>query len=75
MPFKKGTSVNTDRADAPPRSYRSAISIGLKSARIIPFDGEAFFTSAITETPGFFSAFLNDILFFQILQKIEVHGN
>ena len=49
------------------RELSRAIEMGYKIDYLFireAFDGEAFFTSAITETPGFFSAFLNDILFF-----------
>ena len=49
-PWKKSTSVSTDKHAAPASSYCCAISAGLKFWRIIPFDGEAFLISAMT--PG-----------------------
>ena len=47
-PWNDGVSVSTERQAAPPASYAFASAGGSKSARISPFDGEAFFTSAIS---------------------------
>ncbi|MCY1201963.1 hypothetical protein D9M72_134400 [compost metagenome] len=49
-PWKKSTSVRTDKQAAPACSYCCAISAGLKFSRIIPLEGDAFLISAIT--PG-----------------------
>src|ERR1019366_504750 len=49
-PWKNSSSVNTERAAAPACSRSRASSDGLKSARIKPLEGEAFFSSAITAT-------------------------
>src|SRR3954471_6352722 len=48
LPWKNCTSVSTDRQAAPCFSYERAICAGTKSSRNTPFDGLAFFTSAIT---------------------------
>jgi len=47
LPWKYFSSVSTDIADAPVSSYLRAIATGSKSGRMIPFEGEAFLTSAI----------------------------
>ena len=45
--------------DAPAASYSFAISRYGKSSAMIPFDGDAFFTSQIKEISGFFNASAN----------------
>jgi hypothetical protein len=47
-PWKKSTSVSTDRQLAPAASYSRAMATGSKSGRMTPLLGEAFFTSAMT---------------------------
>ncbi len=47
-PWKYGSSVSTERHVAPPLAYARASDGGSKSARMRPFDGLAFFTSAIS---------------------------
>ena len=49
MPKKNLSSVNTDKQVAPPSTYCFAILIGLKFFVKIPFEGLAFFISAIIE--------------------------
>src|SRR5271167_5463 len=52
-PWKNCWSVRTDSAAAPPSSSSAASLATSKSARINPFDGDAFFNSAITTVPDF----------------------
>jgi hypothetical protein len=49
LPKKNLSSVNTDKHVAPPSTYCLAILIGLKFFVKIPFEGLAFFISAIIE--------------------------
>ena len=49
LPKKNLSSVNTDKQVAPPSTYCLAILIGLKFFIKIPFEGLAFFISAIIE--------------------------
>lgn len=51
LPWKKGSSVRTDSAAAPADSSSRASTAGSNSARIRPFDGEAFFNSAMMAGP------------------------
>ena len=44
--------MRTDKQLAPPRWYAWAKAVGSKSARIWPFDGEAFLISAIRPKPS-----------------------
>ena len=77
LPKKNLSSVNTDKHVAPPSTYCLAILIGLKFFVKIPFDGLAFFISAIIEILLFLRLFIlldlklaflfwfkNNILFF-----------
>src|SRR5690242_15227278 len=50
-PWKYSSSVRTDKAVAPAPASSFANSVTLKSPRIKPFDGDAFFNSAMIAGP------------------------
>ncbi len=58
-PRNQNGSVKHDIAAAPAASYSRATATGSMSGAIMPFEGEAFLTSAITCTPGRESATSN----------------
>ena len=57
LPKKNLSSDNTDKHVAPPSTYCLAMSIGLKFFVKIPFEGLAFFISAIIEILSFLRLF------------------
>ena len=65
-------SVRHEMQSAPAFAYSLAISRYLNSGSIIPFEGDAFLTSQINESPSFFNVFSNIKLSLEAPQDINL---